>query len=94
MPKLSAYSTELGQHEGLYRAYRQIADGPEYARLDPAQRKVIDNALRDFRLVRHRPAAGTAIPLQGHTAGVGATQCQVRRKRAGRHPGVDQTTQR
>jgi oligopeptidase A len=33
----------------LYRAYRQIADGPEYPRLDPAQRKVIDNALRDFR---------------------------------------------
>ena len=37
LPKLSAYSTELGQHEGLYRAYRQIADGAEYARLDPAQ---------------------------------------------------------
>ena len=56
LPKLSAYSTELGQHEGLYRAYRQIADGAEYARLDPAQRKVIDNALRDFRL------SGIALP--------------------------------
>ena len=56
LPKLSAYYTELGQHEGLYRAYRQIADGPEYPRLDPAQRKVIDNALRDFRL------SGIALP--------------------------------
>ena len=56
LPKLSAYSTELGQHEGLYRAYRQIADGAEYARLDPAQRKVIDDALRDFRL------SGIALP--------------------------------
>lgn len=50
LPKLSAYATEVGQHEGLYQAYRQIAEGSEYARLDPAQRKVIDNALRDFRL--------------------------------------------
>lgn len=56
LPKLSAYYTELGQHEGLYRAYRQIADGPDYPRLDPAQRKVIDNALRDFRL------SGIALP--------------------------------
>ncbi|MGB5063319.1 MAG: oligopeptidase A [Candidatus Competibacter sp.] len=57
LPKLSAYYTELGQHEGLYRAYRQIADGSEYARLDPAQHKVIDNALRDFRL------SGIALPV-------------------------------
>ncbi|HRD66431.1 MAG TPA: oligopeptidase A [Candidatus Competibacter sp.] len=56
LPKLSAYATELGQHEGLYRAYRQIAEGSEYARLDPAQRKVIDDALRDFRL------SGIALP--------------------------------
>jgi oligopeptidase A len=50
LPKLSAYGTELGQHEGLFGAYRQIADGEEYTRLDAAQRRVIDNALRDFRL--------------------------------------------
>ena len=50
LPVLSEYGTELGQHEGLYQAYRQIAEGDEYARLDTAQKKVIDNALRDFRL--------------------------------------------
>jgi oligopeptidase A len=50
LPKLSEYSTEMGQNEPLYLAYQQIADGPEYARLDTAQRKIIDNALRDFRL--------------------------------------------
>jgi oligopeptidase A len=50
LPLLSAYSTELGQHAGLYRAWRQIAEGDEYRRLDTAQRKVVDNALRDFRL--------------------------------------------
>ncbi|MBL8258426.1 MAG: oligopeptidase A [Candidatus Competibacteraceae bacterium] len=61
LPKLSAYATEVGQHEGLYRAYRQIADGPEYGRLDRAQRKVIDNALRDFRL------SGIALPPDQQT---------------------------
>jgi len=50
LPKLSEYGTEMGQNETLYQAYKQIADGPEYALLDTAQRKIIDNALRDFRL--------------------------------------------
>ncbi len=50
LPLLSEYTTELGQNEALYRAYREIAEGDEYPRLEPAQRKVIDNALRDFRL--------------------------------------------
>ncbi len=50
LPVLSEYGTEMGQHEGLYSAYRQIADGEEYQRLNIAQKKVIDNTLRDFRL--------------------------------------------
>ena len=50
LPKLSEYGTEMGQHQGLYQAYRQIADGDEYTRLDTAQKKIIDNELRDFRL--------------------------------------------
>lgn len=58
LPLLSAYGTDMGQHEGLYRAYRQIADGDEFQRLDTAQRKVIENALRDFRL------SGIELPQQ------------------------------
>ena len=50
LPILSEYGTEMGQHEGLYNAYRSIADGDEYQRLDTAQKKVIANTLRDFRL--------------------------------------------
>lgn len=50
LPLLSEYATEVGQNEGLYKAYRAIAEGPEFGRLDEAQRKIIDNALRDFRL--------------------------------------------
>lgn len=50
LPKLSEYSTEMGQSEALCRAYQSIADGPSFPRLDTAQKKIIDNALRDFRL--------------------------------------------
>ncbi|MEW6039583.1 MAG: oligopeptidase A [Pseudomonadota bacterium] len=50
LPLLSEYATEMGQNAALYAAFREIAEGVEYARLDTAQRKVVDNALRDFRL--------------------------------------------
>ena len=50
LPKLSDYATELGQNERLYQAYQAIADGPDWTQLDRAQKKIIENALRDFRL--------------------------------------------
>lgn len=50
LPKLSQFGTELGQNEDLYNAYKQIADSDDFSGLDIAQKKVINNALRDFRL--------------------------------------------
>jgi len=50
LPKLSDYGTEMGQHEGLHQAFKQIAEGADYETLDTAQKKIIDNAMRDFRL--------------------------------------------
>jgi oligopeptidase A len=50
LPKLSQFGTELGQNEDLFKAYKSIAEGSEYQTLDRAQKKVIDNAIRDFRL--------------------------------------------
>ncbi len=50
LPKLSEYATETGQNEDLYAAYRSIREGEEWASLDYAQQKIIDNALRDFHL--------------------------------------------
>ncbi|GFO71556.1 oligopeptidase A [Bathymodiolus japonicus methanotrophic gill symbiont] len=50
LPKLSAYSTEMGQHKGLFNAYESIAGSDDYEQLEPAQKKVIQNALRGFRL--------------------------------------------
>ena len=50
LPLLSEYGTFVGQHQGLYQAYQKLADSEEYLTLDTAQKKVIDNALRDFKL--------------------------------------------
>ncbi|MCX7095469.1 MAG: oligopeptidase A [Methylobacter sp.] len=50
LPKLSAYSTEMGQNEALFKAYRFIEGSDEFASLDTAQQKIIRNALRDFKL--------------------------------------------
>ena len=50
LPKLSAYSTEMGQNKALFNAYQQIAKSDDYSLLDTAQQKIISNTLRDFRL--------------------------------------------
>ncbi|MCW9030844.1 MAG: oligopeptidase A [Gammaproteobacteria bacterium] len=58
LPLLSEYSTEMGQNVELYEAYQSIKDSPEYSTLDIAQKKIIDNALRDFHL------SGIDLPVE------------------------------
>ncbi|WP_442488611.1 oligopeptidase A [Halomonas litopenaei] len=50
LEKLSAYSTWIGQHEGLFRAWQALKDSPAFAELDEARQRAVNNALRDFRL--------------------------------------------
>jgi oligopeptidase A len=49
LPLLTEYSSELGQNSALHAAYGYVLKA-EGTTLDPAQRKVVENALRDFRL--------------------------------------------
>lgn len=56
LPKLSAYHSDIGQNKGLYDGYQVIADSSDYAELEIAQQKTIQNELRDFRL------AGVDLP--------------------------------
>ena len=49
LPLLSAWHTELGQNEGLFKAYELVRQN-EAGSLNGAQLKLLDNALRDFRL--------------------------------------------
>ena len=50
LPMLSAYSTEMGQNTQLCNAYQMLVDSDEFKTLEPAQQKVLNNALRDFKL--------------------------------------------
>ena len=50
LPKVSRFGSALGQNLALYAQYKKLAATPEAAAYDEARRKVIDNALRDFRL--------------------------------------------
>ncbi|MCG8378630.1 MAG: oligopeptidase A [Proteobacteria bacterium] len=50
LPKLSDYSTEMGQNVGLFNAFENLANSEEYNSLSNAQKKIIENSLRDFRL--------------------------------------------
>jgi oligopeptidase A len=60
VPLLTAYSSELGQNSALQAAYARVLEN-EGAVLDPQQRKVLENALRDFRL------AGVDLPPEKQT---------------------------
>lgn len=50
LPKVTAFYTDLGQDERLLARYRELALSPGFADADPARRRVVDHALRDFRL--------------------------------------------
>ena len=50
LPAVTAYWTELGQNERLYAQYRALAASPAFAALSRARRRVVENALRDYRL--------------------------------------------
>jgi len=50
LPKLSEYSTEMGQNKELFLALQQIQDKQDTLGLDDAQRKSLENSLKGFRL--------------------------------------------
>ncbi len=50
LPKITQYYTELGQHEGLFRKFKALRASAGFAALNAAQKKIVDNELRDFRL--------------------------------------------
>lgn len=56
LPKLSDYQTEVSHNQALYQAILSLSQSDEYEQLDRAQRKVIRDAIRDFRL------AGVSLP--------------------------------
>ena len=50
LPKVTQYYTELSQHPGLYEKFKALRASAGFEGLTRAQRKVVENELRDFRL--------------------------------------------
>ena len=50
LPKITQYYTELSQHAGLYGKFKALRNSGEFETLTPAQTRIIENELRDFRL--------------------------------------------
>jgi oligopeptidase A len=50
LPKITAYFTEVAQNEALYAKYKAIRQSKEFSALTAAQKKLLDNELRDFVL--------------------------------------------
>ncbi len=56
LPVISDYATGLAQNEALFHCYQAVRDSADFSLFDQAQKKLIENALRDFRL------SGVALP--------------------------------
>jgi len=50
LPKLTQYWTELGQNETLFAKYKQLFASPQFKDLSSARKRIVENAIRDFRL--------------------------------------------
>jgi len=49
-PKVTEFWTALAQNEALFDKYKALRASPEFATLSPARRRIVDNAIRDFRM--------------------------------------------
>ncbi|MBP6017987.1 MAG: M3 family metallopeptidase [Burkholderiaceae bacterium] len=57
LPLITEFSTWVGLHAGLYAQYKRLKAAPEFTQLPAVRQRIIDLALRDFRL--------SGVELQG-----------------------------
>ncbi|MDA1116549.1 MAG: M3 family metallopeptidase [Proteobacteria bacterium] len=50
LPKVTQFWTELGHNQVLFEKYKALRACAEFSALSPARQRIVDNALRDFRL--------------------------------------------
>jgi oligopeptidase A len=50
LPKITKYWTELGQNLELFEKYKALRAAREFEALTAARKRIVDNAIRDFRL--------------------------------------------
>jgi oligopeptidase A len=50
LPEVTAFFSSLGQNLALYKKFKELKNSSDFAKLNRAQKKAIENSLRDFRL--------------------------------------------
>ncbi len=50
LPKVTEFWTGIGQNQALFEKYKALRESASFEMLAPSRRKIIENALRDFRL--------------------------------------------
>ena len=50
LPRVTEFWTALAQNLALYAKYKALKDSPQFATMPPARQRIVDNAMRDFRL--------------------------------------------
>lgn len=76
LPAISEFWTWVGLHEGLYRQYKQLHESAEYQAMTPTRQRIIDLALRSFRL------SGVELPADQRErfAEISAREAEVSQK--------------
>lgn len=50
LPKVTEFWTQLGQNLALFEKYKALRESSTFDSLSPSRKKIVENALRDFRL--------------------------------------------
>ncbi|MGO4378307.1 M3 family metallopeptidase [Pseudoduganella sp. RAF19] len=50
LPKVTEFWTALAQNENLFAKYKALRASTEFNTLSPARKRIVDNAIRDFRM--------------------------------------------
>ncbi len=75
LPKVTALHTDIGQDVRLFAGFRALCSGPDFGHLEPGQRRLIENDLRDFRLAGAEltaPAKARFKEIEEELAGLAA----------------------
>ena len=61
LPLVTAFFSSLGQNLALYERFKALSQSPIFKELGPAQQKVVENSLRDFRWRRASCRSKTSL---------------------------------
>ena len=78
LPKVTAFRADVAQNARWFERFRALSNAPGFAALDEARRRVVHNALRDFRLGGAELADGDKARLKAAQQALSAATATFR----------------